>query len=40
LSDPTIAVHKGRVVKRTADGAIGEFRRWVDAAARVYRSLG
>jgi adenylate cyclase len=26
LIDPTIAVHKGRVVKRTGDGAIIEFR--------------
>ena len=31
LIDPTIAVHKGRVVKRTGDGAIVEFRRVVDA---------
>ena len=29
--DPTIAVHKGRVVKRTGDGAIVEFRSVVDA---------
>src|SRR6476659_11312609 len=28
---PTIAVHKGRVVKRTGDGAIVEFRSVVDA---------
>jgi class 3 adenylate cyclase len=26
LIDPTIAVHRGRVVKRTGDGAIVEFR--------------
>jgi TolB-like protein/class 3 adenylate cyclase/tetratricopeptide (TPR) repeat protein len=32
LIDPTIAVHKGRVVKRTGDGAIVEFRSVVDAA--------
>src|SRR6202140_2676151 len=31
LIDPTIAVHNGRVVKRTGDGAIVEFRRGVDA---------
>src|SRR5579871_3035500 len=31
LFDPTIAVHKGRVVKRTGDGAIVEFRSVVDA---------
>jgi adenylate cyclase len=31
LSDPTIAVHKGRVVKRTGDGSIVEFRSVVDA---------
>src|SRR5579863_1735113 len=29
--DPTIAVHHGRVVKRTGDGAIIEFRSVVDA---------
>jgi adenylate cyclase len=29
--DPTIAVHKGRVVKRTGDGALVEFRSVVDA---------
>src|ERR1700724_2308041 len=32
LLDPTIAVHTGRVVKRTGDGAIIEFRSVVDAA--------
>jgi adenylate cyclase len=31
LIDPTIAVHHGRVVKRTGDGAIIEFRSAVDA---------
>ncbi len=31
LIDPTIAVHHGRVVKRTGDGAIAEFRSVVDA---------
>jgi adenylate cyclase len=29
--DPTTAVHNGRVVKRTGDGAIVEFRSVVDA---------
>jgi TolB-like protein/class 3 adenylate cyclase len=32
LIDPTIAVHHGRVVKRTGDGSIVEFRSVVDAA--------
>jgi adenylate cyclase len=31
LIDPTIAVHNGRVVKRTGDGAIVEFRSVIDA---------
>src|SRR5271166_6632779 len=31
LIEPTIAVHHGRVVKRTGDGAIVEFRSVVDA---------
>jgi TolB-like protein/class 3 adenylate cyclase/Tfp pilus assembly protein PilF len=31
LIDPTIAVHRGRVVKRTGDGFISEFRSVVDA---------
>jgi adenylate cyclase len=31
LIDPTVAVHKGRTVKRTGDGAIIEFRSVVDA---------
>ena len=32
LIDPTIALHHGRVVKRTGDGVIVEFRSVVDAA--------
>jgi adenylate cyclase len=31
LIDPTVAVHRGRVVKRTGDGFISEFRSVVDA---------
>src|SRR5579863_10554535 len=31
LIDPTISIHRGRVVKRTGDGAIVEFRSAVDA---------
>ena len=31
LIDPTIAVHHGRVVKRTGDGILTEFRNVVDA---------
>ncbi|HYA73948.1 MAG TPA: adenylate/guanylate cyclase domain-containing protein, partial [Roseiarcus sp.] len=31
LIDPTVAVHRGRVVKRTGDGALVEFRSVVDA---------
>src|SRR5271163_3619821 len=31
LIDPTIAVHRGRVVKRTGDGVLAEFRSVVDA---------
>jgi adenylate cyclase len=31
LIDPTISVHQGRVVKRTGDGALVEFRSVVDA---------
>src|ERR1700745_4154783 len=31
LIDPTVAVHHGRVVKRTGDGSIIEFRSVVDA---------
>jgi adenylate cyclase len=32
LIDPTIALHKGRLVKRTGDGAVVEFRSVVEAA--------
>ena len=42
LIDPTIAVHHGRVVKRTGDGAIVEFRSVVDAvncAVEVQRAM-
>jgi class 3 adenylate cyclase len=42
LIDPTIAVHHGRVVKRTEDGAIVEFRSAVDAvncAIEVQRAM-
>jgi class 3 adenylate cyclase len=31
LIDPTIAVHNGRVFKRTGDGSLVEFRSAVDA---------
>ena len=31
LINPAIAVHKGRVVKRTGDGLLAEFRSVVDA---------
>ena len=31
LIDPTVAVHNGRIVKRTGDGALVEFRSVVDA---------
>jgi adenylate cyclase len=31
LIDPTIAVHHGRIVKRTGDGSVIEFRSVVDA---------
>src|SRR5438309_7706129 len=31
LIDPTISVHNGRVVKRTGDGVLVEFRSVVDA---------
>lgn len=31
LIDPTIAVHHGRVIKRTGDGTLVEFRSVVDA---------
>ena len=42
LIDPTIAVHNGRVVKRTGDGSIIEFRSVVDAvncAIEVQRAM-
>ena len=42
LIDPTIAVHHGRVVKRTGDGSIVEFRSVVDAvnlAIEVHRAM-
>jgi adenylate cyclase len=42
LIDPTIAVHHGRVVKRTGDGSIIEFRSVVDAvncAVEVQRTM-
>ena len=42
LIDPTISVHHGRVVKRTGDGAIVEFRSVVDAvncAIEVQRAM-
>ena len=42
LIDPTIAVHHGRIVKRTGDGAIAEFRSVVDAvncAIEVQRAM-
>src|ERR1700744_1932388 len=31
LIDPTVDVHRGRVVKRTGDGILAEFRSVVDA---------
>ena len=31
LIDPTIAVHHGRIIKRTGDGSVIEFRSVVDA---------
>ena len=34
LIDPTISVHNGRVIKRTGDGALVEFRSVVDAVLR------
>src|ERR1700688_1916484 len=42
LIDPTIAVHRGRIVKRTGDGSILEFRSVVDAvncAIEVQRAM-
>ena len=48
LIDPTIAVHNGRIIKRTGDGALVEFRSVVDAvrcaievqSAMVERNVG
>jgi adenylate cyclase len=37
LIDPTIAVHNGRVVNRTGDGVLIEFRSVVDAVRCVFR---
>jgi len=37
LIDPTIAVHHGRIVKRTGDGVLVEFRSVVDAVAAASR---
>ena len=31
LIDPTVAVHRGRIVDRTGDGSLTEFRSVVDA---------
>ena len=42
LIDPTIAVHHGRIVKRTGDGSVIEFRSVVDAvncAIEVQRAM-
>ena len=42
LIDPTVAVHSGRVVKRTGDGALVEFRSVVDAvrcAVEIQRAM-
>ena len=42
LIDPTIAVHRGRIVKRTGDGSIIEFRSVVDAvncAVEIQRAM-
>src|SRR5580704_16868962 len=38
LLDPTIALHHGRVVKRTGDGVLIEFRSVVDAGRCAMRS--
>ena len=38
LVDPAIATHNGRVVKRTGDGSLVEFRSVVDAVALRHRS--
>jgi class 3 adenylate cyclase len=40
LIDPTIAVHHGRIVKRTGDGSILEFRSVVDAVNCVSQLVG
>src|SRR5262249_24808495 len=42
LVDPTIAVHHGRIIKRTGDGSVIEFRSVVDAvncAIEVQRAM-
>ncbi len=42
LIDPTIDVHNGRIVKRTGDGFIAEFRSVVDAvrcAVEIQRAM-
>ena len=42
LIDPTIAVHHGRIVKRTGDGSVIEFRSVVDSvncAVEVQRAM-
>ena len=42
LIDPTIAVHHGRIIKRTGDGSVIEFRSVVDAvncAIEVQRAM-
>jgi adenylate cyclase len=42
LIDPTIAVHRGRIIKRTGDGSVIEFRSVVDAvncAIEVQRAM-
>jgi adenylate cyclase len=40
LIDPTIAIHNGRVVKRTGDGAVVEFRSVVETARAAVEVLG
>jgi class 3 adenylate cyclase/TolB-like protein/Flp pilus assembly protein TadD len=43
LVDPTIAAHRGRIVKRTGDGSIVEFRSVVDAvrcAIEIQQAMG
>ena len=39
LIDPTISVHRGRIVKRTGDGSVIEFRSVVDAVLRDRSAL-